>query len=673
MNQTNVILVAVVCAGMVAAAPMMVHEAEAAFTAMATCNEAGTAATFSWSGEPTGTTHYTINAFTHTGGFNVIASESSYVGSSISLTVVPGTPYRANVIAEPSSTSVVVDFTCQAPPPPPPFEVSATCGPNQTATLSWTGQPSNAVSYNVRLYPQATGNTPSTSDTSITVNVTPGVEHTARVAAYDDMNRDLGSVLSAPFQCKNNPPGVSAGYDFEWFTGVPRVFDGSVSNPDRDTVTISWECSPSVEIAHPGRANGRITIPIGTPDGTRITCTITASDGHHTVSDSVVITSNNSPTDEPADTTPTTPPTTPPPPVFAVDVTCNSGTSATVHWDGRPDAASYEGSISKVSSGEVVYRIDSTAKSSITTGDVLDHQDFYEASVTSYAAGRTDAVSDDTVFSCNTPPIVRAWSERDSWIVNWYAYLNAAVTDPDFDDTTGSWACTTESGESLQVDGYVYAKVWVPGLPNGHTITCTFTAYDGFDYASADMSFTVISSWDPASELADGQAQDAADAGAARGPEPLPTRNGIISNIRMASVPHLDMWNGTTAPFQCGVTGGGSIRLNPTYDGMSLIRGMFSATDSATGDTWEAPLDTAIPTNATATYNVTVHTTATYNHTQIRPYAVLLDIHAGGLDWRIYTEALATFQNAFGTVDVLARHQYGSVLWSGMGASCMPN
>ena len=154
-------------------------------------------------------------------------------------------------------------------------------------------------------------------------------------------------------------------------------------------------------------------------------------------------------------------------------------------------------------------------------------------------------------------------------------------------------------------------------------------------------------------------------------PEPLPILNGTIPNIRMISIPHMDMWNGTTiTPFQCNVTGGGTIQLSPMYDGMDLVRGTFEMLDISAGNVTQIMAGAHTPMNGTATYNVTAHVTATYNVTQIPPHSVLLDVHAGGYEWRISEGTLATFQDIFGTVDVLQRYQYGSIEWTVQGGSC---
>ena len=401
---------------------------------------------------------------------------------------------------------------------------------------------------------------------------------------------------------------------------------------------------------------------------------------------------------------------------FSLVVVCiDGGEAAIISWRGPPmNAASYYVSVADSGGAEVFS--DSTSGPSVTTTSVLG-MDTYTARVASYGIGGTVIERTSTEFQCrNTPPVVTAGPDQARH-VGVDVYLTGKIVDGNFDPTTKSWSCSdnvslTVENANVPKAQFVYASFRVPSLPNGHQILCTFTGSDGRDARSDDVVITVISSFGPDN----GQAQDTGDdtggdvpdvggggqtggtgGGSGGGffippsffapstsapstqsepePEPLPTSNGTIPHIRMISIPHMERWNGTTiTPFQCNVTEGGSIRLDPIYDGMELIHGTFNVTDSVTGDMWEAPLDTAIPTNATATHNVTVHTTATYNHTQIRPYTVLLDIHAGGLDWSINSETLATFQDIFGTVDVLARYQYGAVAWAAQGGSCwMPD
>ena len=635
MNQTNAIMVALVCAGMMAAAPMMVGDAEATFDYTITCGADYMSATITLSGV---SESYNVFVTQLGGGSPYVDTNGSGPTIQTGNVLTPYTTYEVNVNTHDSNETVRKQFTC--PPSEAPtsskyytFSLSAQCvHPGTAIDISWTKADHDAWYSMTMTDPD--GNTPHyitrTTDTSYSTRHTLQVETTYGITATAHQTDEDPITVYKEVTCERPP------------------FEASVTCNSGTQATISWKWPPA------GTTHFKVLV-------------------NRNSDNRLAYDSGN---------------------VGGSSIKVGSGLTPETGYD--MSVAAYNGGTALATS-RVSFTCPNTPPG-VNAGD-----DFtWSPGIDVYLSGK--------IVDKDAHPTTKSWSCS-------LGNQTLPVSCPLCDNPVTTPAHIT----------FAYGQFRMPSpLPNGAQVTCTITASDGYDTVSDRVVITADSSWvisdDGASQARDandgggdvtgdttnnggesgqtGQTggQSSAPPGGGGGesgggsggffipffqptttqstqsepePEPLPISNGTMPNIRMASVPYMERWNGTTiTPFQCNATAGGSIRLNPIYDGMNLIHGTFNVTDSVTGDMWEAPLDTTVPTNATATHNVTVHTTATYNHTQIRPYTVLLDIHAGGLDWSIGTETLSTFQDIFDTVDVLARYQYGSVLWSGMGASC---
>ena len=573
MNKTNVILMAMVCVGMVAAAPMMVYEADAA------------------------------------------------------------------------------------------FRVAATCSPDDTVTISWTGQPSNAHSYGIVFSPQI-GSPISTTDTSVKVDLSPGVGYTANVDVYDDMNVRIIQGVLASFQCENDAPAKVEVTELR-FTLSGSHTSERLTSPDSNGVIryhftysqpsfsgqFTFDLSRNVDKAtfYGKEATGD---PVVFPDVKLDTgCNylpLVLTEGDYTWTVHALISHGfNDPVAFPAcDTLPGE--------LVLTGARVRSGGS----WElilpagghgitDRPIRVSGTGENIRVEIQLFVHdgtdiRFDGVDD----LGNVLKSFSLDEGCHrfdVEIKHGSSSVLKD--LYVMVSPDGTGACPD-----------VNRPVQIDDDTGGNGGNGGNDGTGNGGQAGG---GQTTLPSRSGGGGGGSGGTGGGGF--------FIPPSFFAPPTSAPSAQSEPEPEPE----PEPLPILNGTIPHIRMISIPHMDMWNGTTiTPFQCNVTGGGTIHLSPMYDGMDLVHGTFEMLDISTGNVTQIMAGEHTPMNGTATYNVTAHVAATYNVTQMPPHSVLLDVQAGGYEWRISEGALVTFQDIFGMVDVLQRYQYGSIEWTVQGGSC---
>ena len=128
----------------------------------------------------------------------------------------------------------------------------------------------------------------------------------------DHRSTDWLDVIRATFACPNLPPTVSAGTDQTVGVNTVAYLSGSGSDPYQDKLTYTWTCSyadgtRTIPVTQHNTVHAEFMVP-NVPNGTQITCTITARDGHNAVSDSVIVTAESSwdgtPSDQDTQTTP---------------------------------------------------------------------------------------------------------------------------------------------------------------------------------------------------------------------------------------------------------------------------------------------------------------------------------------------------------------------------------
>lgn len=303
------LLMACVAALAMLAVPYMVPPAAAAeFDINIECSTTEPAITISWQsrGAPQ---YFVIVALSN----NVVVHDLVETGLTRTVSIDYNTQYAVRVYT--TADSGRESITCDPPPEAPPFTLSYTCGHRETATVSWKNSPADTHDYQVIVWDQnykKAADTDGNTGTGKTISVPYDTTYSVKVIPKSSADAYLNEA-NISVNCPNHPPTVNAGPDQTVSVNWHVYLTGSGSDGNLDPLTLQWTCGPAdlgVIIEGGTSESSAGDIPEGLfarqefiyskaiipnlPDGTQVTCTLTASDGHTTSSDDMTITVQSS-------------------------------------------------------------------------------------------------------------------------------------------------------------------------------------------------------------------------------------------------------------------------------------------------------------------------------------------------------------------------------------------